>query len=68
MLETEKKDTLTEICGLILTAASKNALRKAVLSKCENKSIQKAVITLKQSREKIFLQAEYFHKELPEFQ
>jgi hypothetical protein len=63
MLETEKKDTLTEICGLILTAASKNALRKAVLSKCENKSIQKAVITLKQSREKIFLQAEYFHKD-----
>ena len=58
-----KKDALADICRLVIISANKSALRKAILSKCEDKSIQKAVITLRQSKNKIFLQVEYFHKD-----
>ena len=60
---TEKKDALKEICELVLRAGEKSSLRKAVLSKCGDKGIQKAVITLRQSKDKIFFQVEFFHKD-----
>ena len=63
MTEAVTNDALNNICELILTAAKKSSLRKAVLSKCSDKSIQKAVITLRQFKDKVFIQTEYFHKD-----
>ena len=63
MSNTVQKDSLTQICELVLVAARKNTLRKAVLSKCKDKSVQKAVTTLRQAKNNIFLQIEYFHKD-----
>ena len=63
MIENIKKDALSDICELIITAAKKQALKKAVLSKPNDKTLQKSVVTLRSSGEKVFLQAEYFHKD-----
>ena len=63
MNESVQKDVLADICGLIVSAAEKQSLRKAVLSKPKDKTLQKAVITLRRSGEKCFLQTEYFHKD-----
>ena len=63
MTENIKKDVLSDICELIITAAKKQALKKAVLSKPNDKTLQKAVVTLRSSGGKVFLQAEYFHKD-----
>ena len=63
MNDSIKQNALVDICQLILTAANKKVLKKAIFSKCKDKSIQKVVITLRQSKDKMFLQAEYFHKD-----
>ncbi len=49
------------LCELILLAAKKETLKKAVFSKPSDKSITKAVITLRSISQKNILQAEYFH-------
>lgn len=63
MNERIEKDALADVCGLIASAAEKQSLRKAVLSKPKDKTLQKAVVTLRQASGKCFLQAEYFHKD-----
>ena len=63
MIENTQKDVITELSQLILTATERQTLRKAVFSKPNDKSLQKAVITLREVGEKRFLQAEYFHKD-----
>ena len=52
---------LQNICELILLSATNNKLKKAILSKSQDKGLKKAVITLKASQSKSFLQTEYFH-------
>lgn len=63
MIENTKKDALQNICELILSAVNKQSLKKAILSKPKDKSLQKAVITLRATGDKLFLQTEYFHKD-----
>ena len=52
---------IQQICELILFASKKDKLKKAVLSRSQDKSIKKAVISMKTSSNKSFLQVEYFH-------
>ena len=52
---------LQNVCELISLSANNNKLKKAILSKPHDKAIKKAVVTLKASQSKSFLQVEYFH-------
>ena len=54
---------LTRATALIVTAAEHLALRKAVFSKPQDATLQKAVLTLRESKQKRFLQIESFHKD-----
>ncbi|MBQ8850390.1 MAG: SAM-dependent methyltransferase [Clostridia bacterium] len=63
MSENTPRDLLENISRLILSAANRQTLRKAVFSKPDDKALQKAVLTLRESKSKRFLQAEYFHKD-----
>ena len=54
---------LLRISELLVSAAKKRRLRKAVFSKPLDKTLQKAVLTLRESGEKIYLQMEYFYKD-----
>ncbi|MBO5939480.1 MAG: SAM-dependent methyltransferase [Clostridia bacterium] len=54
---------LQKITELTVTAAKLQRLKKAVLSKPQDKSLQKVVLTLKKSSRASILQAEYFHKD-----
>lgn len=54
---------LTRMCELTVMASDCKKLRKTVLSKPTNKTLQKVVLTQKESSGKRFLQAEYFHKD-----
>ena len=57
-------DTKTlDFASLILQSAQKQALKKAVFSKCKDKSIIKTVLTLKNISGKLCLQAESFHSD-----
>lgn len=49
--------------ALIVMAAERLALRKAVFSKPQDATLQKAVLTLREAKQKRFLQIEYFHKD-----
>ena len=51
------------LCTLIALAVSKNSLRRAVFSKPCDKTLQKAVLTLKTFGSRAVLQAEFFHKD-----
>lgn len=51
---------LNSICGLIIEAAEKKIIKKAVCSKASDKSIKKSVITKKLIAKKSALQAESF--------
>ena len=55
--------SLERISSLILIAAERLHLRKAVYSKPQNSTLQKAVLTLRETKQKKFLQLEYFHKD-----
>ena len=54
---------IAEISRLTVYAANKQKLRKAVFSKPHDKALQKSVITLRESSDKLFLQIEYFKKD-----
>ena len=56
-------EQLLKICSLTISAANKNLLKKAILSKPADKSIQKVVLTYKVISKKNSLQAEFFHKD-----
>jgi hypothetical protein len=56
-------EKLIKISSLILLSAEKGLLKKAILSKPTDKSIQKTVLTKRQISKKDALQAETFHKE-----
>ena len=58
----EKQD-LQKISELTVTAASLQRLKKAVLSKPQDKTLQKVVLTLKRANRASVLQAEFFHKD-----
>ncbi len=51
------------ITELILLAAKKQQLKKAVYSKPRDKTLQKSVLTLRESSGKLFLQIERFHRD-----
>ena len=57
------KNTRTKLTELILLAAEKQSLKKAVFSKSEDKTIVKMVMTLRNIGGQNILQAEYFHKD-----
>lgn len=63
MLQDKASSPLLRICELIIRAANEEGLRKAVLSKPDDKSICKATVTLRASSKKRFLQVEYLHKD-----
>ena len=52
-----------KISSLILLSAEKNVLKKAILSKPLDKTIQKTVLTKRIISKKDALQAETFHKD-----
>ena len=54
---------LQQIISLLLLATGKQQLRKAVLSKPTDHTLQKIVITLRKTEKNLFLQAEAFHKD-----
>ena len=56
-------ENILKISELILSSAEKNLLKKAVLSKPNDKSIQKTVLTKRSISKKDALQAETFHKD-----
>ena len=56
-------DNLTKICSLIIASAEKRILKKAVLSKPTDKTLQKNVLTLKSISGNPVIQAELFHKD-----
>ena len=56
-------EKLLKISSLILLSAEKNLLKKAILSKPDDKSIQKTVLTKRIISKKDALQAETFHKD-----
>ena len=58
-----RNEQLLKICSLILSSAEKKLLKKAILSKPSDKTIQKVVITYKVISKKPSLQAEFFHKD-----
>ena len=53
----------SSLCDVILVAAKKSSLKKAVFSKPADKNIIKAVLTPVLIGGKPYLQAEYFHKD-----
>ena len=57
----ENNQHLLAICELILLAANKKRLRKAVCSKAADKTVQKTVLSAKSISKKDALQAETFH-------
>ena len=58
-----RNEQLLKICALIISAANKSMLKKAILSKPADKTIQKVVLTCKVISKKNSLQAELFHKD-----
>ena len=56
-------EKLLKIASLTLIAADKNLLKKAVLSKPEDKTLQKTVLTKREISKRDALQAESFHKD-----
>lgn len=54
---------LQRIADLTVTAANLQRLKKAVLSKPQEKSLQKAVLTLRKTNRASVLQVEFFHKD-----
>ena len=52
-----------DLCRLIIIAANKNQLKKAVFSKPTDKTLLKAVMSCMSISDKLCLQAEYFHKD-----
>ena len=56
-------EQLIKICSLIISAADKKLLKKAILSKSLDKTIQKVALTHKVISKKNSLQAEFFHKD-----
>ena len=56
-------EKLIKISSLILLSAQKSLLKKAILSKPLDKSIQKTVLTKRQISKRDALQAETFHKD-----
>ena len=56
-------EKLIKISSLILLSAEKSLLKKAILSKPLDKTIQKTVLTKRQISKKDALQAETFHKD-----
>ena len=54
---------LQRIATLTVTAANLQRLKKAVLSKPQDKSLQKAVLTLRKTNRTSVLQVEFFHKD-----
>ena len=59
----EMKSTFERLAELILLAAEKQSLKKAVFSKPQDTSILKMVMTLRSIGGQNMLQAEYFHKD-----
>ena len=59
--DTLKLSESERLCELIKLAAKKQALKKAVFSKPADKTLLKAVVTLRNIGNKTLLQAEYFH-------
>ncbi len=57
------EENILKISSLLIEAARKNLLRKAVLSKPLDKSLLKTVISAKLISAKPVLQAEFFHKD-----
>ena len=58
-----RDEKLLKICSLVLSAANGGTLKKAVLSKPADKTLQKVVLTCKLISKKRALQAELFHKD-----
>ncbi len=58
-----ENQVLYRLCTLIITASQKHLLRKAVLSKPSDVTLQKAVITEKIISSRPSLQIEFFHKD-----
>ena len=56
-------EKLLKICDLILLTAKGSMLKKAILSKPADKTLQKVVVTYKLISKKPSLQAELFHKD-----
>ena len=56
-----KNTEAQRLSELILLASEKQAIKKAVFSKPDDKSIVKAVLTLRSIKNQNLLQAEYFH-------
>ena len=56
-------EKIIKISSLILLAAKKNLLKKAILSKPADKTLQKTVLTKRQISKRDALQAETFHKD-----
>ena len=56
-----KNTEAQRLCELILLASEKQVIKKAVFSKPDDKSIIKAVLTLRNIKKQNLLQAEYFH-------
>lgn len=59
--EPRKASEPERLCELIILAAQKQAIKKAVFSKPLDKTLIKAVVTLRNIGNKNLLQAEYFH-------
>lgn len=57
------KSPLSRMASCILLAADKNKLKKAVFSKPHDVTLYKVVLTLRATKQKSFLQAEFFHKD-----
>ena len=58
-----QNEHLLKISDLIIAAAGKGILKKAILSKPQDKSVQKTVLTLKSISGRAAIQAETFHKD-----
>ncbi|MBE6706822.1 MAG: SAM-dependent methyltransferase [Ruminococcaceae bacterium] len=63
MMTSSTMSAQARMCALILSAADQTVLRKAVFSKPKDPTLQKAVLTLRESAQKRFLQIELFHKD-----
>ncbi len=61
--DTIQGSPLGDMTDLILLAADRRQLRKAVYSKPKDKSLLKAVLTLRGTDQKLFLQIELFHRD-----
>ena len=59
MNQSANQTALSRISELITEAAEKRNIKKAVFSKSEDASVLKAVVTLRETSKKIFLQAGY---------